>query len=127
MKVVVANQFGQKNVRHIIILGVEPASLLNFRRDLILQLVLAGHRVTVMSMQASTEQLQALQALGVEAKTAPFSRSGMNPFRDLATMLALIKIFRTIKPDDVIAYTAKPVIYGSIAAWFTAVPRFTAS
>lgn len=111
---------------HVLVLGVEPQSLINFRKDLIAELKAGGHRVTVAAQGYSAAQRNVLEGLGAEIKTASFSRTGMNPFRDLNTLASLVGLFRKSRPDIVIAYTAKPVIYGALAARMAGVPRFAA-
>lgn len=112
--------------QHVFVLGVEPQSLINFRKDLITELIVRGHRVTVAALEPSAAQQVALNGLGAEVRAVSFSRAGMNPFRDLITLFSLMGLFRNTKPDVVIAYTAKPVIYGALAAILTGGPRFVA-
>jgi N,N'-diacetylbacillosaminyl-diphospho-undecaprenol alpha-1,3-N-acetylgalactosaminyltransferase len=45
------------------------------------------------------------------------------PHRDLRLCFALYRIFRAEKPDIVHNMTAKPNIYGSLAAWLAGVPK----
>ncbi len=71
---------------HVLVLGIEPQSLINFRKDLIAELKAEGHRVTVAAKGSSTVQIAVLEGLGAETSTVTFSRAGMNPFRDLKTL-----------------------------------------
>ncbi len=112
--------------RHVLVLGVEPQSLLNFRKDLIAELKAKGYGVTVASLNPSEAQRFALESLGVEVRSVPFSRTGVNPFSDMITLTSLVNLFRKTRPEAVIAYTAKPVIYGALAARIAGVPRFAA-
>jgi glycosyltransferase involved in cell wall biosynthesis len=112
--------------KKVVLLGVEPFSLVNFRRDLLKELVREGHKVTAVAMNPSTAQIAVLQELGVDVLSIEFSRAGMNPWRDLKTMLRLRQLFSKLGPDLVIGYTAKPVIYGAIAASLARVPNFCA-
>jgi glycosyltransferase involved in cell wall biosynthesis len=112
--------------KHVLVLGVEPQSLLNFRKSLIVELLAQGHRVTVAALPASTEQKRELESIGAEVRAVAFSRAGMNPARDLRTLLSLKQLFLTTSPDAVIAYTAKPVIYGALAARWAGVSKFIA-
>ena len=43
------------------------------------------------------------------------SRKGTNPFTDLKTIYEFYRVYKKIKPDIVLHYTAKPSIYGTIA------------
>lgn len=112
--------------QRVLILGVDPNSLLNFRKTLIETLVLNGHEVIVAAQKASTKQKAIIESLGAKFREAKFSRAGMNPFKDIVTIRSLTILFRAEKPDVVLAYTPKPVIYGAIAARMASVPRFVA-
>jgi glycosyltransferase involved in cell wall biosynthesis len=48
-------------------------------------------------------------------------RSGLNPLQDIKYMFGMVKIMWQIKPDFVLAYTIKPVIFGALAAKLTGV------
>ena len=50
-----------------------------------------------------------------------FSRRGLNPFFEIYTIFKLVKLYRKIKPDIVHNFTAKCVLYGSMAARITGV------
>jgi glycosyltransferase involved in cell wall biosynthesis len=100
----------------VLLVGVEPQSLINFRKDLICELLRVGHSVTVVSNSPTIQQRAALENLGVTIAEVVFWRGGINPIRDLTTAFSLWKVFRANKPNHVIAYTAKPVIYGALAA-----------
>jgi glycosyltransferase involved in cell wall biosynthesis len=47
----------------------------------------------------------------------------MNPCSDLLSLATYISLFRNLRPDVYFGYTAKPVIYGVLAAWLAGVPR----
>ena len=54
-----------------------------------------------------------------EIKSLFISRKGINPFVDIFTILHFTKHLLTFKPDVLLSFTIKPVIYGSIAAKIT--------
>jgi len=97
----------------VIIAGFAP-SLVHFRGNLIQEMIKQGHEVIGMAPEEGFGP--ALQALGAEYQRIPLVRNGMNPLQDLRTLRFLVKKMREIKPDVVFSYTAKPVIYGSLAA-----------
>jgi glycosyltransferase involved in cell wall biosynthesis len=101
---------------HVVIVGNEPKSLCNFRGDLIRAIVSSGHEVTAMSAPANAQQMQQIEALGASFRSFPVQRSGLTPWRDIQTFLSLRKAFRKLKPDLVLAYTIKPVIWSGLAA-----------
>jgi glycosyltransferase involved in cell wall biosynthesis len=60
---------------------------------------------------------------GVVLHDIPMQRTGINPLTDLQTLLSIYCQLRSDKPDMVLAYTIKPVVYGIVAAWLAGVPR----
>lgn len=102
-------------VKILIVAGL-GISLVLFRGDLIKSWLAEGFLVTAASPdQAVGAQLR---SLGAGYRIIPLSRTGMNPLKDLRLLFSLRKLIRTEKADYLFCYTAKPVIYGSLAAWF---------
>ncbi len=112
--------------RRVLVLGVEPNSLLNFRKGLFVALRKAGHEVHAASAAADPDTLRGLALLGVTHHQVYFARTGMNPMKDSRTILSLTKLFRALRPDCILAYTPKPVMYGAIAAKLAGCPHFAA-
>lgn len=107
----------------VMVIGGLADSLINFRGSLLRHLVADGHSVTACAPDASPALQAKLAALGVGYRHVPIQRAGMNPLRDVATVRALVAIYRDVQPDLVLSYTIKPVIYGSLAARIARVPR----
>jgi len=107
----------------IMVIGGYADSLIHFRGHLLQRLVAEGHRVIACAPNASADVRRELEALGVTYCHVPMQRAGMNPMRDVRTMRALVALYRDVQPDLVLTYTIKPVIYGSLAARLTGVPR----
>ncbi|GFE58635.1 glycosyl transferase [Geobacter sp. AOG1] len=59
--------------------------------------------------------IERLSSMGIDFKSYPIQRSGMDPSSDLLTFFALREVFYEIKPDMVLAYTIKPIIWGGLA------------
>lgn len=59
---------------------------------------------------------------GFKFHSVEMSRKGMNPFAELATIFALKRLFKQIKPDLVHLVTIKPYLYGGVAARLAWVP-----
>jgi glycosyltransferase involved in cell wall biosynthesis len=57
-----------------------------------------------------------LEALGVSYRAIRLDRTGINPFSDVASFVGFLSLFRETKPDIVLNYTIKPVIYATLAA-----------
>lgn len=100
-------------------------SLINFRGPLIVALHTSGLEVHVAApdLPAQSATRLNLQGLGLRVHEIPMARTGTNPLTDLRTTWALWRLMRRIRPDMVLGYTIKPVIYGSLAAWLAGVPR----
>lgn len=107
----------------IAIIAHHAASLLNFRGLLIRDLAATGVRVVCLAPDYSADIRTAIQALGGEPVNYPLQRTGMNPVRDGLTTFGLIRYLRRLRPDVVFAFSIKPVIYGTLAAWMAGVPR----
>ena len=99
----------------IVVIGALPKSLLNFRGELLKMLSTAGHEVIAMAAETSSVVVAELKELDVHFQPYPIQRSGMNPYKDLKTLFALRAQFRLLRPDVVLAYTIKPIIWGGIA------------
>ena len=98
-------------------------SLITFRKELLLRLRQEGYQVHVAAPElVGTTQAQ-LQEMGCITHSIPLQRNGLNPFHDLATLLALWRLIRRIGCEMTLSYTIKPVIYASLAAWLCGVPK----
>ena len=100
----------------ILIIGGIPRSLINFRGPLLRALVAAGHEVVAAAAPAPEDVVAELNVMGIRFCSVPLARAGLNPLGDLKTLLALRALIRREKPDCMMVYTAKPVIYGNLAA-----------
>ncbi|MDD5473283.1 MAG: glycosyltransferase family 4 protein [Candidatus Methanoperedens sp.] len=59
---------------------------------------------------------------GLSYHPIPLTRKGVNPWQELGSLIALVSLYRKLKPDIVHHVTVKPVIYGGIAARLAGVP-----
>ncbi|WP_320173921.1 glycosyltransferase family 4 protein [Maridesulfovibrio sp.] len=100
----------------IAVIGGYGPSLINFRGSMLCAMKAAGHEVYGIAPMDSPEVPEKLAAMGIKYIEVPIQRKGMNPIKDLTALLSLIRILKKIKPDAILSYTIKPVIYGSVAA-----------
>ncbi len=107
----------------IVILASYAPSLINFRLDLIRDLMAAGHEVIAAAPGDDADVAETLRGIGARYEPIMMDRAGINPLNDLRSLTSLIRLFRQIKPDLVFAYTIKPVIYGLLAARLAGVRR----
>lgn len=107
----------------IAIISHHAVSLLNFRGQLIRDLVDAGLQVHCLAPDYDPDTRSALRALGAEPIDYGLQRTGMNPLRDVRDVVGLIGILCRLRPDGVFAFSTKPMVYGTLAAWVARVPR----
>ncbi len=110
--------------RFLLIAGFAD-SLLGFRGPLIAALQAQGLQVHVAApgLALGSAARAQLQAQGLTVHDIPLQRTGQNPLADLRSLWALWRLMRRVRPQYVLGYTIKPVIYGSLAAWLAGVPR----
>jgi len=96
-------------------------TIVNFRLPLIRKLKSEGYEVHVLTQFDGYEEKLREE---VDSITHLFvSRKGINPFVDFLTILDYVKHFFVLKPDILLLFTIKPVIYGSIAARIFRIPK----
>lgn len=95
---------------------------MNFRGPLIEAMLAEGHEVLALAPQADDGTRAWLARHGVAFHPIPLSRAGLSPLGDFATYSAIRSVLRHVRPDIVVGYTIKAVIYGMLAAKAAAVP-----
>lgn len=81
----------------------------------------AGYDVAVVTHVS--KHGEAIRRAGIRLIPFNLSRRGMNPLSELAVIARLIVVYRKEKPDIVHHVSMKPVLYGSLAARLSGVPR----
>ncbi len=79
----------------------------------------AGFDVAVIARD--TGRFAAIKSEGMRAIPFPFERRSLNPFRVIADIVGLVRIYREEKPDVLHHIAMKPVLCGSIAAGFSGI------
>lgn len=112
-------------MKTILLVGSYSPSLVNFRGALIVAMLARGHEVHVCAPDLSedTATCQWLEARGVVWHEVQLSRTGLNPAKDIGALVSLFRIMRRVRPDIVLGYTIKPVIWGTLAARLSRVPQ----
>ncbi|MGY6710624.1 MAG: glycosyltransferase family 4 protein [Rhizobiaceae bacterium] len=109
--------------RSVAIIGSEASYLVNFRGRLIADLHARGIKVFALAPGLDAKTRRQIAALGGEPRDIAMARTGNNPLQDARTVLSIHRELRRVRPDAVLSYTIKPVIYGTFAAWLAGVPR----
>ncbi|MDG6348297.1 glycosyltransferase family 4 protein [Luteimonas sp. 8-5] len=109
----------------VAIVAARGRSLVNFRGALIMDLIDRGAEVHAISPVDDTDEKTRaeLARMGATSHLVPMMRGGTSVFGDLRTFCALLLIFRRIRPDCLLTYTVKPVVYGTLAGWIAGVQR----
>lgn len=105
----------------IVIISPYTKSLINFRGEMIKDLVKLGHEVITLGPDEGFESQ--IEDLGANYINYPLKRTGLNPLQEVKSLFFIIKILRRIKPYIVLSYAIKPVIYGSLAASLVKIPK----
>lgn len=98
-------------------------SLVHFRPPLISKLQAQGIQVLALAPNFDECSRAAIQALGATPIDCPMARTGMNPLRDAVNTWRTARLLRRLRPDASVGYFIKPVIFGTLAAWWAGVPR----
>jgi glycosyltransferase involved in cell wall biosynthesis len=106
----------------IAIVASYTGSLVHFRGEMIRAMRARGHEVVGLGPFDDGRTPAALAEMGAAFELVPMSRTGLNPIADTRTLVSLAARFRHERPDVVLGYTAKPVIYGLMAARLSRVP-----
>ena len=109
-----------------LIIGSHPEQLLNFRGDLIRHLQSRGHEVVTASPPGSPELDRRFASWGVRRIDLSMDRTGANIAADLRLLAQIRRTLVEERPDLVLAYAIKPVIYGALAARLAKGPAMVA-
>jgi len=80
----------------------------------------AGFDVHIAAPEGKAEET--LRNEGFRFHPLPMTRSGLHPWKELATIVALFRLYRKLQPDLVHHLRLKPVLYGGLAAYGARVP-----
>ncbi|MBT0667227.1 glycosyltransferase family 4 protein [Novosphingobium profundi] len=110
----------------ILVLSSLAYSLTNFRGSLLRELVANGHQVVAVAPDRNEDVVRELDASGIGFREVGMQRTGTSVLSDLKLLHDYVRLMLRERPDLVLAYTQKPIIYGGIAARLLCVPRFYA-
>lgn len=99
-------------------------SLINFRGALLAMLVDQGHEVIATAPDRDIQVEEKLARMGVGFEQVPMARASLSPLKDLRTLAHYVSLMRKRRPDVVIAYTQKPIIYGGLATRLAGIRRY---
>lgn len=98
----------------LVIISNISTSLINFRGELIKKWIDLDYEVYTLAPGYKADHQETLKNWGAETVEYSLNRSGLNPFKDLNSLINLAKLIKKINPDYIFAYTIKPVVFSSI-------------
>ena len=110
------------SMRRILYLVTTDAYFLSHRLPMALAAKKAGFDVLVAAKDTgfgTTIQSHGLTFIPLHK----LKRTGQNPLQDLSALRELVAIYKKYRPDVVHHVALKPVLYGSLAAFFARVPK----
>ena len=109
--------------QRVVVLCSYTRSLSVFRLDLLQRMVALGHTVVAFGPEDDDQTIADLRRIGVAFERTPMARASIAPLRDIRTTLVYWFKLRRIRPDVLLPYTMKPIIFGLLAGRAARVPR----
>jgi glycosyltransferase involved in cell wall biosynthesis len=100
----------------ILVIGGIARSLLNFRGDLLKDMLREGHEVHTAAGETSEEDKINLQSIGVRHHALNLSRASIDIISDAKIFISIWKLCREIHPNLVFCYTIKPATIGVLSS-----------
>ena len=105
---------------YVMIIVNAVSNLVNFRHELILELIDRGYGVIIVS--PSGDELKTYEELGCKIIEQSVNRHGKNVLQDITLMMKYFQYVRQWKPFCVLTYTIKPNLYGGFVSRVLRVP-----
>lgn len=109
-----------KQRKKILISSNSAWNLANFRKPIIEALIAADYQVVAVAPADGSEGL--LEAMGARFRPIRMRSTGTSPVEDSRLLLEYIRVLRDERPVMFLGFTAKPNIYGSLAARLNNIP-----
>jgi glycosyltransferase involved in cell wall biosynthesis len=113
-------------MKRIVVVGALPESLINFRGDLIKFLSKNDFEVVAMSNPTSVDNVIIIEQLGAKFESYKVNRHNINPIVEFKTFINILIAIKRLKPDYVLAYTIKPVVWVGLAMYLLRDTKFIA-
>lgn len=99
-------------------------NVFNFRGKLLESIALLGYEIHIVApiLEKYIAHHNEFISRGYHVHQITMQRTGTNPVKDIKTFIHIYQILNKVKPEYVLSYTVKPVVYGTLAAWLAQVP-----
>lgn len=108
----------KSNGLSLILLCNNAQMLINFRSDLILELIHSGIEVHCLAPDYTEVEISKLSEMGVICHHFYLVRNGTNPLQDIKSLFSIITTMKRINADSLLAISSKPIIWGLLASKF---------
>lgn len=113
----------QLHQNSIVFLGTKAEATLRFRTSLIQWFVKHDFTVYVFAHDYTDTTRVQIKRLGAVPLDSPFNRAGLTPLQDLSATFCFAAQLKKLKPQMILTYFAKPIIFGTFAATLARVPN----
>ena len=112
-------------MKRFCIISNDLHTVYNFRGELLLDIAHQGYEVHILAPNIAMCPKDTLffEDHGFKLHHFSMQKMGTNPFVDLKTLWTIYKTLKKIKPQKILSYTIKPVIYGTLAGATAKVPE----
>ena len=101
-------------MKKFILVSPKNRTVYNFRGELVKKIQSLGYEVIVTG--PNDTDIEKINALGVRFIKVPVNKNGISVKEDLGYYKTLKKLMKEEKPDVMLGYTIKPIVYGCAAA-----------
>ena len=99
--------------RKVMVMANDTTYVYNLRREILERLIELGYDVIVVSELIM--HVEALREMGCQIVNLPTARHSTNPLNDIKLFFKYIGILRKYKPNVVLNFNIKPIVYGGFA------------
>ena len=108
----------KKKNKKVLFVSSNAKSLYNFRGDLIKKIKNKGYEVVaIIPEPLSSDKIQ-LSKLNIKIFKIKFTNHKIKLITELVTFFKILFIIKDLKPDKIIAYTLKPIIFSGLTNFF---------
>jgi glycosyltransferase involved in cell wall biosynthesis len=105
--------------KKIFIIGSTPFSILNFRIEIIKELIKKKYKIYVFCIDGKQKYIDDIKSYGIIVEVLKFQRDNFSLLNDLKTIFFINKKIKLEKPDLIFSYNIKPNLYCGIIKTFT--------
>lgn len=113
------------NNKKFLIISNYAYSLINVRSQLLIDIKSKSVRVGALAPKCSEDLRNKIDEIVDDYIHLKINRSSINPLSEIVTFLNILKALFRYRPDNILAVTVKPIIWGGLASRFFNL-RFTA-